>query len=220
VTVHDDPAQLAQRLGLRVAEAMAAVQVKAVLRGGAAERAGLSRGRRMAGRGSAGKAGWRLGKLDDLLFYAGTHKSVTALVARDKRLLRLSLTLPAAAITWRLACVTPRCCGNRGSPRRTDRQHRAGTLAVHAGCWTGWRASCRGPIRLLPMAKPVFTRMIAAGKPRRSAAPAHARQAKRPADPPGARASRYQPPHSHSEKQTPDSACPSAPAMLASCATK
>jgi predicted metalloprotease with PDZ domain len=106
VTVHDDPAQLAQRLGLRVAEANGSVQVKAVLRDGAAERAGLSAGDEWLGV-EVGKAAWRLSKLDEVLLYAGTQKTVTALVARDKRLLRLRLAVPAvgtaAAITWRLA---------------------------------------------------------------------------------------------------------------------
>jgi len=41
-------------------------------------------------------------KLDDLSLYAGSHKTVTALVARDRRLLRLELNLPASATTWRL----------------------------------------------------------------------------------------------------------------------
>jgi predicted metalloprotease with PDZ domain len=102
VAVTDEPAQLAQRLGLRVAESNGAIQVKTVLRGGAAEKAGLAAGDEWLGV-EAGGSGWRLGKLDDLLFYAGTHKSVTALVARDRRLLRLPLTLPGAATTWRLA---------------------------------------------------------------------------------------------------------------------
>ena len=46
--------------------------------------------------------GWRLGKLDELPLYAGPSKKVTALVARDKRLLRLELTMPPDTTTWRL----------------------------------------------------------------------------------------------------------------------
>ena len=38
--------------------------------------------------------GWRINKLDDVLFYAGTQTHLQALVARDGRLLRLPLTLP------------------------------------------------------------------------------------------------------------------------------
>ena len=41
-------------------------------------------------------------KLDDLGLYAGAHKKVTAVVARDRRMLRLELVLPAAVNTWRL----------------------------------------------------------------------------------------------------------------------
>ena len=46
-------------------------------------------------------------KLDDLLLYAGAQRKVTALVARDRRLLRLELALPAAATTWRLVLRDP-----------------------------------------------------------------------------------------------------------------
>lgn len=113
VAVLDEPAQLAQRLGVRVAENHS-VQVKTVLRGGAAEQAGFSAGDEWLGLELIGKpvssktarrpdAGWRLGKLDDLLLYAGNATKVMALVARDKRLLRLELTLPPAITTWRLA---------------------------------------------------------------------------------------------------------------------
>ncbi len=102
VAVHDDPSQPAQRLGLRVAETGGAIQVKAVLRGGAAESAGFTSGDEWLGVEVAGD-GWRMAKLDDLSLYAGAHKTVTALVARDRRLLRLTLALPAASTTWRLA---------------------------------------------------------------------------------------------------------------------
>jgi len=44
VVVHEDAPQMAQRLGLRVVEAQGVVQVKAVLRGGAAEKAGMAAG--------------------------------------------------------------------------------------------------------------------------------------------------------------------------------
>ena len=39
--------------------------------------------------------GWRISKLEDGAFYAGTETSLTALVARDGRLLRLPLELSA-----------------------------------------------------------------------------------------------------------------------------
>ena len=99
-----EPAPLAQRLGLRVIET-AGIQVKTVLRGGAAEQAGLAAGDEWLGVtvGSGKTASrWRLTKLDDLLLYAGTSNQVTAWVARDKRLLELPLTLPRGVVSWRL----------------------------------------------------------------------------------------------------------------------
>ena len=112
VSVLEDPAQLAQRLGLRVSES-AGITVKAVLRGGAAERAGFAAGDEWLGialGGPAGAkvkpapdAGWRLNRLEDLLLYAGQATQLQALVARDKRLLRLQLSLPPQVTTWRLS---------------------------------------------------------------------------------------------------------------------
>ena len=96
VTVHEDPAQLAQRLGLRVTETQG-VQIKTVLSGGAAQAAGMA-----AGDEWLAVDDWRMGKLDDLSLYAGPRKQVVALVARDKRLLRLPLRMPGALTTWRL----------------------------------------------------------------------------------------------------------------------
>jgi predicted metalloprotease with PDZ domain len=101
VAVLEEPAQLQQRLGIRSTETQGVV-LKQVLRGGAAEQAGMAAGDEWLGV-EAGGQGWRLAKLDDLLLYAGTHRKVTALVARDRRLLRLELTLPAGITTWRLA---------------------------------------------------------------------------------------------------------------------
>jgi predicted metalloprotease with PDZ domain len=101
VAVLEEPAQLQQRLGLRVTETAGSIQVKTVLRGGAGELAGLAANDEWLGVEVAG-SGWRLAKLDDLPLYAGDHKKITALVARDRRLLRLDLNLPAAVTTWRL----------------------------------------------------------------------------------------------------------------------
>jgi predicted metalloprotease with PDZ domain len=100
VAVLEEPAQLQQRLGLRVTET-AGIQIKTVLRGGAAEQAGLAANDEWLGVEVGGTA-WRMTKLDDLLLYAGAHKKMTLLVARDRRLLRLELNLPAAVTTWRL----------------------------------------------------------------------------------------------------------------------
>ena len=101
VAVHDDPAQLAQRLGLRVAEANGIV-VKAVLRGGAAEQAGFCANDEWLGV-EVGGGHWRLHKLDELPLVAGPERHMVAWVARDKRMLRLPLTLPPDVRTWRLA---------------------------------------------------------------------------------------------------------------------
>ena len=100
VAVLEEPAQLQQRLGLRMNETTL-LQIKTVLRGGAAEQAGLAANDEWLGVEVAG-TGWRMTRLDDLPFYAGEHKKVTALVARDRRLLRLELNLPPAVTTWRL----------------------------------------------------------------------------------------------------------------------
>ena len=80
--------------------------IKTVLHGGAAEQAGFAANDEWLGV-EIGGAGWRMTKLDDLLLYAGSHKKVTAIVARDRRLLRLELNLPAAVTTWRLVLRDP-----------------------------------------------------------------------------------------------------------------
>jgi predicted metalloprotease with PDZ domain len=105
VAVLEEPAQMAQRLGLRVSES-AGVHIKVVLRGGAAEQAGLAANDEWLGlEVGSGKAAtqWRMSKLDDLALYAGHATKVGVLVARDKRLLKLTLHLPKAVTTWRLA---------------------------------------------------------------------------------------------------------------------
>lgn len=86
----------AQALGLRVQESHS-VLIKQVLRGGLAEQAGMMAGDEWYGIEIAGQ-GWRLGKLEELAMYApqGTT-SITALVARDRQLLRLTLPLPQAS---------------------------------------------------------------------------------------------------------------------------
>jgi predicted metalloprotease with PDZ domain len=81
-----------QRLGVRAAES-AGVTIKMVLRGGAAERAGLQPGDEILAAN-----GWRLRKLDDLAVYlprASAPASLELLVARDQRVLTLALELPA-----------------------------------------------------------------------------------------------------------------------------
>jgi predicted metalloprotease with PDZ domain len=95
-------------LGLRVAEA-GGVNIKVVLSGGAAEKAGFAAGDEWLGInvGSASNAqSWRIHKFDDLAQYITEHATktqiITAIVARDKRLIDLTLKWPAksAEQTW------------------------------------------------------------------------------------------------------------------------
>jgi predicted metalloprotease with PDZ domain len=104
VSVLEEPAQLAQRLGMRVTETTG-VHVKVVLRGGAAEQAGFAAGDEWLGLtvGQGKQAThWRLSKLDDLPLYAGSATQLGVLVSRDKRLLHLTLLVPEGVTTWRL----------------------------------------------------------------------------------------------------------------------
>jgi predicted metalloprotease with PDZ domain len=126
VSVLDEPAQLAQRLGLRVEESNG-VCVKVVLRGGAAESAGFAPGDEWLGVELAGQplgaAGWRLRRLDELTTFMASEsprKKVLALVSRDQRLLRLELTLPPAETTWRLAVKDAALLDNWLAPGSSD----------------------------------------------------------------------------------------------------
>jgi predicted metalloprotease with PDZ domain len=105
VAVLEEPAQLAQALGIRVVESNG-IQIKTVLRGGAAERAGFAAGDEWLGlepaNGRKGQ-GWRLTRLDELPLFATPGRTVTALVSRDRRLRRLRLVIPQSVSTWRLA---------------------------------------------------------------------------------------------------------------------
>ncbi|ROR41658.1 M61 family metallopeptidase [Diaphorobacter sp. C33] len=94
IRLQAEPAQIAQRLGLRVNENHG-VHIKTVLRGGAAEAAGFMAGDEWLALETPGQA-WRLHKLDDVPLYAASATQITALVARDQRLMRLALTLPGA----------------------------------------------------------------------------------------------------------------------------
>jgi predicted metalloprotease with PDZ domain len=87
------PANLAQRLGLRVSEsALTGVKASHVLRGGAAERAGLAPGDELLAFN-----GWRVRRLDEALHLLVPGAATDVLVARDQRVLTLALTLPAEA---------------------------------------------------------------------------------------------------------------------------
>lgn len=95
VKAQAEPAQLAQKLGLRVQENHS-IQIKTVLRGGLAERAGMMAGDEWlavelppTGPGPAQR--WRVSRLDDVALYAADSAAITAWLARDKQLLALEL---------------------------------------------------------------------------------------------------------------------------------
>lgn len=104
IQVHQEPNQVAQQLGLRVKEGNG-LFIQHVLRGGVAEQAGFASGDEWIAIQALGNSNsaWRLQSLDDFTLYAGNAKKVTATVARDKRLLALSLSLPKASQAVRLA---------------------------------------------------------------------------------------------------------------------
>ena len=101
VQVSREPSAVQQALGLRASESAGSIQIKTVLRGSAAEQAGFAAQDEWLAI-EVGGEGWRITKLDDIALYAGPQRKLTALVARDRRLLRLALTLPTGATTWRL----------------------------------------------------------------------------------------------------------------------
>ena len=91
---------LAQRSGLRVSEgALTGVKVKTVLRGGAAERAGVCAGDELLA-----VDGWRLRRLDDAPRLARRRaRPFDLLLVRDQRLLRAAVSSPTRAAPRRRA---------------------------------------------------------------------------------------------------------------------
>ena len=84
------PPTVAQRLGLRASEsALTGVKVTHVLRGGAAEAAGVSAGDELLALGN-----WRLRRLDDAARIAEAGQHVPLLVGRDQRVLSLDVVWP------------------------------------------------------------------------------------------------------------------------------
>lgn len=98
VKLRREPASIEQRLGLKATEDRG-LHIKQVLMGGLAEKAGFAPGDEWlgleVGKGRQASA-WRLHKWADLSLAALPESQVTAVVARDKRLLKLSLRLPPA----------------------------------------------------------------------------------------------------------------------------
>ena len=111
IEIHAEPGNFVQHLGLRHADANGSVQIKAVLRGSAAEQAGFAAGDEWLGLevGARGQYGhWRVNKLDDVPLLLGKERKAVALVSRDKQLLRLPLTVPQQSTVWRLEATTSR----------------------------------------------------------------------------------------------------------------
>ncbi len=114
IRIHAEPGSFAQHLGLRHADANGSVQVKAVLRGSAAEQAGFAAGDEWLGLelGSRGQHGhWRVSKLADVPELMGKARKAMALVSRDKQLLRLPLVVPQQSTVWRLEPAAGRPSG-------------------------------------------------------------------------------------------------------------
>ncbi|MFM7025938.1 MAG: M61 family metallopeptidase [Limnohabitans sp.] len=111
IRIHAEPGNFAQHLGLRHTDTNGSVQVKAVLRGSAAEHAGFAAGDEWLGLeiGTRGQLGhWRVNKLDDVAVLMGKERKALALVSRDKQLLRLPLTVPQQSTVWRLETTSGR----------------------------------------------------------------------------------------------------------------
>ena len=114
IRIHAEPGNFAQHLGLRHQDANGNVQVKAVLRGSAAEQAGFAAGDEWLGLevGVRGQLGhWRVNKLDDVPVLLGKERKAVALVSRDKLLLRLPLSVPQQSTVWRLEASAGRASG-------------------------------------------------------------------------------------------------------------
>ncbi len=87
-----DAVGLAPTLGLRLSEGpVSGVQVKTVLRGSAAERAGISAGDELLA-----VDGWRIRRLDDARQWLAEGRPFELLAVRDQRVLRLQVQPPAA----------------------------------------------------------------------------------------------------------------------------
>jgi S1-C subfamily serine protease len=105
VAVHHDPSQVAQALGLRLAGGPGLI-VKTVMRGSAAEAAGLATLDEILAVQTGSDSDtttWRLTSLDELGLYAGATTEVMLWVARDKRILQLPLRFPTQDTTVRLS---------------------------------------------------------------------------------------------------------------------
>jgi predicted metalloprotease with PDZ domain len=93
VTWQTQPPTLAQRLGIRVSEsALTGIKVTNVLRGGAAERAGVSVGDELLA-----VDGWRIRRIDDVQRLLAGDTPGSLCLSRDQRVLTLPLAVPKDA---------------------------------------------------------------------------------------------------------------------------
>lgn len=107
-----DAPSAVQRLGARVNEANGSLKVQSVLRGSAAEAAGLAAGDELIALGD-----WRLRKLDDLVLLRAFDQPLPLLAARDGRLLHL--TLPTTTAAQGTVTLTPNTqAGHPANKRR------------------------------------------------------------------------------------------------------
>ena len=96
IEVQHEPAHIAQQLGLRIKEGPGLI-VQQVLRASAAEKAGFCSGDEWIAielPSGPARGPWRMHSLQDLMLYTNQSKKITALIARNKQLQQLSLTLP------------------------------------------------------------------------------------------------------------------------------
>jgi predicted metalloprotease with PDZ domain len=111
IQIHVESTGFGDRLGLRHSDSASGVQVKAVLRGSAAEAAGLAArdewlGIEVGAKGLGGS--WRVNKLSEVPELLGKERKFTALVSRDRQLLRLPFTVPQQSSVWRLEAAKDR----------------------------------------------------------------------------------------------------------------
>jgi predicted metalloprotease with PDZ domain len=105
VQFNREPDQVAQQLGMRVKDS-GGLHITQVMRGGAAEKAGFAAGDEwltVQALTIKPSGPWRMQALDDLMLYCGNARKVIATVARDKRVLSLTLNLPKASFAARLS---------------------------------------------------------------------------------------------------------------------
>jgi predicted metalloprotease with PDZ domain len=111
VQIHVESASFGDRLGLRHGDSPAGIQIKAIQRGSAAEQAGLSARDEWLGIdvGTKGQGGsWRVTKLSEVPELLGKERKFTALVSRDRQLLRLPCSVPQQSSVWRLEAAKDR----------------------------------------------------------------------------------------------------------------